>query len=135
MAYIEAAIETVPATSKWKQFYAGLAMKICKRLKYFSCDCRYLLLPLLDDNHDRLYKPKKPRSVYSSILYFHSMFFISCDPGISLEQLIRMQQEGNQSPDLPYHTLIPANEEVIKSMPVTILSHGRGPSALCSLHN
>ncbi len=32
MAYIEAAMETVPSSSKWKQFYAELAMKICKRL-------------------------------------------------------------------------------------------------------
>jgi hypothetical protein len=34
MAYIEAAMETVPSSSKWKQFYAELAMKICKRLGY-----------------------------------------------------------------------------------------------------
>lgn len=101
MAYIEAAMETVPSSSKWKQFYAELAMKICKRL-----------------------------GAYSSILYFHSMFFISCDPTISLERLIQMQREGNQTPDLPYHTFIEPNSDGIRqAMPVSVLSHGRGNAA------
>ena len=64
---------------------------------------------------------------YSSILYFHSMFFISCDPTISLERLIQMQREGNQTPDLPYHTFIEPNADGIRqAMPVSVLSHGRG---------
>ena len=64
---------------------------------------------------------------YSSILYFHSMFFISCDPTISLERLIQMQREGNQTPDLPYHTFIePHSDGIRQAMPVSVLSHGRG---------
>ncbi len=98
MAYVEAAIEAVPSTSRWKQCYAELAMKICKRLR--AC---------------------------SSILYFHAMFFISCDPKISLERLIMMQQEGNQSRDLPYHTFIDTSLEIVRlAMPISVLSHGRG---------
>jgi hypothetical protein len=55
------------------------------------------------------------------------MFFISCDPTISLERLIQMQREGNQTPDLPYHTFIEPNSDGIRqAMPVSVLSHGRG---------